>query len=343
MPLDHYITLGRSGLRVSPMCLGTMTFGEDFGWGAPPAECERIVAEYRARGGNFIDTANVYTNGHSEEILGACLQNRDRLVIATKFFCSLTPGDPNAGGAGRKAIIGQLEASLRRLKTDYIDLYWLHNWDRTVPVEETMRALDDLVHDGKVRYIGFSDMPAWATTHAQVLAMMRGWTPLIAYQAEYSLLERTAEAELVPMAEQLGMGILAWGPLKNGTLVRRIDEPGKRAALTGGPTPAQVPIIEAVAAIATELSTTPAAVALAWLRGRPGIAGPILGARTHAQLIANLVEIDLPSESRARLDAVSAPVLPFPTPYNRHLAPRLAFPGLTIDGVAIDPSPIRRN
>src|ERR1700722_7487717 len=198
--LDSYITLGRSGLRVSPLTLGTMTFGEDGGWGASPKPSETILAEYLDRGGNIIDTANIYTNGHSEKIIGDFLAERagvrERVVLSTKFFANLHPGDPNGGGGGRKAVIAQLEASLRRLQTDYVDLYWLHNWDRRAPIDETLRALDDLVTAGKVRYIGLSDVPAWVASRAHTIADFRGWAPVTALQLEYSLLERPPEGEL---------------------------------------------------------------------------------------------------------------------------------------------------
>jgi aryl-alcohol dehydrogenase-like predicted oxidoreductase len=220
--LDSYITLGRSGLRVSPLTLGTMTFGEDWGWGADPKTSEAILAEYLDRGGNVVDTANVYTNGHSEKILGDFFAARpglrERVVLSTKFFGNLHPGDPNGGGAGRKALIAQLEESLRRLQTDYVDLYWLHNWDRRAPIEETLRALDDLVAAGKVRYVGLSDVPAWVSAQAQTIAQFRGWTPVTALQLEYSLLERTPEGELLPMAEDLGVGVMPWSPLRGGQL-----------------------------------------------------------------------------------------------------------------------------
>ena len=198
MPLDHYVTLGRSGLRVSPFALGAMTFGEDPGGaGTCVEESERILAAYLNRGGNFIDTANFYTNGHSEKILGDFFARspglRQRVVLASKFFTNLFPGDPNGGGAGRSAIIAQLHETLRRLRTDYLDVYWLHNWDRNTPIEETMRTLDDLVGAGKIRYIGFSNTPAWVTAQAQTTALLRGWTSLIALQVEYSLLARTVE------------------------------------------------------------------------------------------------------------------------------------------------------
>src|ERR1700754_5215704 len=180
MPLDHYVTLGRSGLRVSPFALGAMTFGDDPGVaGTTVAEAEKILATYLDRGGNFVDKANFYTNGHSEAILGDCFAahpgRREHVVLASKFFGNLFPGDPNGGGAGRGAIIAQLDASLRRLRTDYLDLYWLHNWDRSTPIEETMRALDDIVRSGKVRYLGFSNTPAWVTAQAQTMATLRAW------------------------------------------------------------------------------------------------------------------------------------------------------------------------
>src|SRR5579872_4725752 len=222
MPLTDYVTLGHSGLRVSPLCLGGMTFGDDWGWGASVAESEAIIARFLERGGNFIDTANVYTKGHSEKIIGDCIgrdaAKRDRVVIATKFFGNLYPGDPNGGGAGRKAIAASCEQSLRRLQTDYIDLYWMHAWDRFTPIEETLRALDDLVQAGKVRYIGFSDTPAWKVAQAQTIAGFRGWTPLVALQIEYSLLERTVEGELIPMALEMGLGVTPWSPLRSGAL-----------------------------------------------------------------------------------------------------------------------------
>jgi aryl-alcohol dehydrogenase-like predicted oxidoreductase len=232
MSLDSYITLGRSGLRVSPFCLGTMTFGDDLGWGASPEDSEAMIAAYLDRGGNFIDTANIYTNGHSEKIIGDFFAKsgvrRDRAVIGTKFFGSLFEGDPNGGGAGRKALMQQAEASLRRLQTDYIDLYWLHNWDRATPIEETLRGLEDLVTSGKARYIGLSDLPAWKVAEAQTIAHFRGWSPVIALQLEYSLLERTVEGELIPMAQSMGIGVMPWSPLKNGFLSGKIHTRQRR-------------------------------------------------------------------------------------------------------------------
>src|SRR6187397_285337 len=194
MSLDHYVTLGRSGLRVSPLCLGAMTFGEDLGWGTSVEESRQIIDRFIELGGNFIDTANFYTKSHSEKIIGDHVgrhsARRDRLVIATKFSGNLYPGDPNGGGSNRKSIVAACEQSLRRLRTDYIDLYYLHIWDKHTPIEETVAAMHDLVQAGKVRYLGISDTPAWKTTQAQMIAQFRSWSPFIGLQVEYSLLER---------------------------------------------------------------------------------------------------------------------------------------------------------
>ena len=239
MSLKDYVTLGHSGLRVSPLCLGAMTFGEDWGWGSSVKESEAILDHYLERGGNFIDTANAYTKGHSEKIIGDHIgrhpSKRDRVVIATKFLSNLYRGDPNGGGAHRKAVVSACEHSLRRLGTGYIDLYWMHAWDPTTPIEETLRALDDLVRDGKVRYIGFSDTPAWKCVEAQMLSRFRGWAPLIALQIEYSLLERTVEGDLLPMAREFGLGVTPWSPLKSGVLTGKYTraEHGKHVAGRG--------------------------------------------------------------------------------------------------------------
>ncbi|MGH6616440.1 aldo/keto reductase [Sphingomonas sp.] len=344
MPLDHYITLGRSGLRVSPFCLGTMTFGEDFGWGASPEESNRMLAEYLGRGGNFIDTANIYTGGHSERIVGDYLTGngvrRDGIALSTKFYCSLFQGDPNGGGAGRKALIQQCEASLGRLKTDYIDIYWLHNWDQTAPIEETMRGLDDLVAAGKIRYIGFSDVPAWQTAEAQTIARFRGWSPIIALQLEYSLLERTSEGELIPMAQTMGMGVMPWSPLRSGFLTGKwrrghTDEVDtRRAGLVGRPSEADYNVIETLVDVAEEVGNSPASVALAWIHARPGISSTLIGARSLDQLRINLdaLDVQLTDGQIARLEEVSKPKLNFPAENNAVLGPVLGFPGTTIDG-----------
>src|SRR6202166_2021122 len=350
MSLNSFITLGRSGLRVSPLCLGSMTFGEDLGWGASVANSETMIAAYLERGGNFIDTANVYTNGHSEKIIGdffAKKGNRDRVVIGTKFCCSLFEGDPNGGGAGRKALMQQCEASLRRLQTDYIDIYWLHIWDRTAPIEETLRGLDDLVAAGKVRYIGFSDLPAWKVSEAQTIAHFRGWAPIIAVQLEYSLLERTAEGELFPMAQAMGMGIMPWSPLKHGLLSGKFrrDSAGsvdtKRDAW-GALSEKDHVVVDALCAVADEVGATPAAVALAWVRSRPGVESTLIGARRPDQLQANLAALDLilTDAQMAQLNEASKPALNFPADINNDVAPMFGFPGTTIDGYTAPASPM---
>ncbi|WP_200877570.1 aldo/keto reductase [Oleiagrimonas soli] len=321
-----------------------MTFGEDFGWGASPAESFAMLDEYRSRGGNFVDTANIYTAGHSEQIVGDYLKQkdvrRDEIVLSTKFYCNLFPGDPNGGGAGRKALIQQCEASLSRLQTDYIDIYWLHNWDRGVPIEETLRGLDDLVTAGKIRYIGFSDIPAWKTAEAQTIALFRGWTPIIALQLEYSLLERTSEGELFPMAQAMGMGIMPWSPLKSGFLSGKFRRGGtgqvdtKRTSMVGVPGEADYDIIETVAEVASELGISPASVALAWVRSQAGVTSTLIGARRLDQLRANLdsLEVTLSADQIGKLSLVSKPKLNFPAENNETLAPMLAFPGTTVDG-----------
>lgn len=351
MPLDHFITLGRSGLRVSPLCLGAMTFGEDFGWGASEEDSHKMLSAYLERGGNFVDTANIYTNGHSEKIIGDYLRQRDvrrdGIVLSTKFYGSLFPGDPNGGGAGRKTLLQQCEASLKRLRTDYIDIYWLHNWDQTAPVEETLRGLDDLVTAGKIRYVGFSDIPAWKTAEAQTIAHFRGWAPIIALQLEYSLLERTSEGELFPMAQALGLGIMPWSPLKSGFLSGKFtrgrsgDVDTRRTGLVGVPGEADYEVIEAVAAVASELEVSSASVALAWVCSRPGVSSTLVGARRIDQLKANLdcLDVTLSAEQMKKLDDVSRPKLNFPAENNETLAPMIGFPGTTVDGRTVPSAP----
>ncbi|SEP80647.1 Predicted oxidoreductase [Lentzea xinjiangensis] len=341
MPLDHYVTLGRSGLRVSPFALGAMTFGDDPGSaGCDVEESEKILGTYLDRGGNFIDTANFYTNGHSEKILGDFFKargNRDRVVLASKFFFNMHPGDPNGGGAGRGSIRRQLHETLRRLGTDYLDLYWMHNWDRNTPIEETLSTLDDLVGSGKVGYIGFSNVPAWVTAQAQTTALLKSWTPLIALQVEYSLLARTVEGEIAPMARDMGMALVPWSPLKNGFLsgkYRRGAQVGdsERAKFVSAPTEEEFRVIDVVTGIADELGTTAAAVSLAWLRAQPGTVVPIIGARKLEHLESNLDEVALTAEQIGRLDDVSRPDLNYPAPLHGELRAMLQFAGTTVDG-----------
>jgi aryl-alcohol dehydrogenase-like predicted oxidoreductase len=342
MPLTDYVTLGRSGLRVSPFCLGTMTFGEDWGWGSTPAESAAILGRFLGRGGNFIDTANVYTKGHSEAIIGEAIGSnrarRDRIVIATKFFGNLYPGDPNGGGAGRKSLTAACEQSLRRLKTDYIDLYWVHAWDRHTPIDETMRGLDDLVRSGKVRYVGLSDTPAWKVVEAQMLARQHGATPVTAIQVSYSLVERTVVGDLLPMAQEFGLGVTPWSPLAGGVLSGKYTRESAKTAdrgerVTAALTERNFLIIDEVARVARELNASPSAVALAWVQTRPGVTSTIIGARRIEQLEQNLAALDVkldPSHVQA-LNKVSEPALNFPAGFLQ-FAPSFMHAGSTVNG-----------
>jgi aryl-alcohol dehydrogenase-like predicted oxidoreductase len=325
--LDTYRLLGRSGLRVSPLALGTLTFGTESGWGAEKDEARKIFDAYLDRGGNFVDTAGNYTDGTSEQFVGEFAAGiRDRLVIATKYTMTTRPGDPNAGGNHRKCMVRSVEASLRRLDTDYIDLLYLHAWDATTPVEEVLRAMDDLVRAGKVLYVGISNTPAWQVARMQAIADLRGWTPLVALQIEYSLLERTVERELIPMAAELGLGVLPWGPLGNGVLTGKytradLEGAGARsgtrknvAAAAGSLTERGLAIADVVKGVAGEIGATPAQVALAWTLRNPAVTAPIIGARTPAQLADNLGAFDVRfSDAQvAALERVSAVELGFP-------------------------------
>src|SRR5260370_8496868 len=239
MALNHYVTLGRSGLKVSPFCLGAMTFGQEWGFGTDEATAGRLMDRFIERGGNFIEQANIYTGGPSEKIIGNHTgrdpSKRDRIVIATKFSGNMHRGDPNGGGANRKSIVSNCEASLRRLQTDYIDLYWMHWEDPFTPVEETIGTLNALVEAGKVRYIGFSDTHAWKVARAQSVAEFRGWAPLIALQIEYSLLERTVDGKPIPMAQTLRLGVTPWSPLRSGVLSGKYSRDNMKAESAGPP------------------------------------------------------------------------------------------------------------
>ncbi len=296
----RYKLLGRSGLRVSELCLGTMTFGDTWGWGSAKDESRRIYDAFVENGGNFIDTADLYTNGTSERYLGEFMaSDRDRIVLATKYTNSEAGTDANAAGNQRKNMIQSLEASLKRLKTDYIDLYWLHIWDFMTPVEEVMRAFDDLVRQGKILYIGISDAPAWIISRANTMAELRGWTQFIGIQIEYSLLERTCERELVPMARQLDLGVTAWSPLAGGLLTGKYDHGGRdnneekrlEHPMLGAGVDIDArrrTILDAVSQIARAIGKTPAQVALNWLRQQAGVVIPIIGARRLSQLKENM-------------------------------------------------------
>jgi len=314
----RYRTFGRTGLRVSDLFLGTMTFGSDWGWGASPDECRKMLDVYADAGGNVIDTANRYTDGASERIVGELLQGRrDSFVLATKYTLSRDGQDPNAAGNHRKNLTLSLEASLRALRTDYLDIYWVHIWDPATPVEETMRALDDAVRAGKVLYIGISDTPAWVVSRANMLAELRGWTSFAGLQIPYNLTQREVERDLLPMAAALDLSVAAWSPLAAGILSGKFTRGDageatrtKRENVSGR----DLAIAREVDAVADELGVSSSQVALAWTRAhQPGV-HPIIGARKLDQLTDNLAAADLvlPADAVSRLDAVSAIELGFP-------------------------------
>jgi aryl-alcohol dehydrogenase-like predicted oxidoreductase len=318
-----------------------MTFGEEWGWGAAKEEARRIYEAYREAGGNFIDTANLYTNGASERLLGEFLEgHRQEIVLATKYSNAATGTDPNAAGNQRKSMVQAIEGSLERLKTDYIDLYWLHIWDQLTPLEEVMRAFDDLVRQGKVLYVGVSDAPAWWVAQANMLASLRGWTPFIGLQIEYSLIERTVERELVPMAKELGLGLVAWSPLAGGILSGKYQ---------GGQLPGdarfssemmrqflpqrerQDRIVAALRKVSERTGRPMAQVALAWLRSRTIPVIPIIGARKLSQVQDNLASasLELSPEQVAILDEASQVELGFPYDlYRRDLVRNFAYGGM---------------
>jgi aryl-alcohol dehydrogenase-like predicted oxidoreductase len=316
----RYTTFGRTGLRVSELVLGAMTFGEQGGVGAPLDECRRILDVYAEAGGNMVDTAINYRGGASEEILGELLAGRrDRFVVATKYTVSRDPGDPNGGGNHRKNLRLSLEISLRRLRTDHIDVYWVHIWDRHTPIEETMRALDDAVSAGKVLYVGVSDTPAWVVSRANTLAEWRGWTPFAGLQVPYSLINRDAERELLPMAEALGLTVTAWSPLGGGVLSGKYNAgPADGTARLDRHTirDADLDVARVVGEVADELGVTPAQVALAWARRNPQVL-PVIGARTADQIRNNLgcTTVTLPAESVERLAAATGFSLGFPSDF----------------------------
>jgi aryl-alcohol dehydrogenase-like predicted oxidoreductase len=348
----RYKLLGRSGLRVSELALGTMTFGPDWGWGADKDESKAMFDAFAGAGGNFIDTANRYTNGTSESFVGEFVGgDRGHFVVSSKYTLSRDGADPNASGNHRKSLVESLEASLRRLGTDYIDLLYLHVWDFTTPVEEILRAMDDLVRAGKVLYVGISDTPAWQVARMQTIADMRGWSPLIALQIEYSLIERTVERDLVPMAAELGLGVIPWSPLGSGVLTGKYtradldagagsgDPVGTRknvAASAGSLTERGLAIADVVKDVATEIGATPAQVAIAWTLRNPAVSSPIIGARTPAQLADNLGALDV-RLTDAQVDALeqaSAIELGFPHDLlARPMARSVVFGDITLEGL----------
>ena len=348
MKLSDLHTLGRSGLVVSPLALGAMTMGTPR-WGSPDEVSEAIFHAYVDAGGNFIDTADVYGKGRSEELVGGYIADRklrDRLVLATKYSFNGESGNPLAGGNGRKNLYRALEGSLRRLRTDYVDLYWMHVWDKLTPVEEVLQSLGDLVRAGRIRYFGFSDVPAWYVARAVTMAQMNNLPGPIALQMEYSLSERAIEREHVPAALELGLGITPWSPLAAGFLAGKYsrDESGK-ATTGGGRLDLNLPsfqkfternwkLLDTLREVSGDVQLPMAQVALAWASAQPGMTSLILGTRTMAQLRENLssLEVTLPPDQSAKLDQASAldrvhPYLIFTSEVNRGI-----FGGATVTG-----------
>ncbi|MFE7115404.1 aldo/keto reductase [Streptomyces sp. NPDC057654] len=329
LTLDTYRLLGRSGLRVSPLALGAATFGTEWGWGAEQDEARKLFDLYVERGGNFIDTASTYTNGSSERLLGEFTRdNRESLVLATKYTTQRRAGDPNSGGSHRKSLFASVESSLRQLGTDYIDLLYLHVWDFTTPVDEILRGMDDLVRQGKILYVAICNAPAWQASRMQAIADLRGWSPLVALQIEYNLINRAGERDLIPMAREMGMGVVPYSPLAGGLLTGKYSRddltapaaaPGDSTrkswnATLGMVTERNIAVADAVKEIAADLGHTPAQVGLAWALRQPDVTAPIIGARTPAQLEDNLgaLDVDFTAAQLARLDEISAIELGFP-------------------------------
>lgn len=314
----RYKLLGKSGLRVSEMSLGTMTFGEDWGWGASRDESRKIFDRFAEAGGNFIDTACNYTEGTSERFVGDFVSaNRDYFVVATKYSLrpnSANPKDPNAGGNGRKNLIRSVENSLQRLNTDYIDLLYLHMWDFTTPIAEVMRGLDDLVRSGKVLYVAFSDSPAWVVSYAVALAEQHGWARPVALQVPYSVGSRDPERDILPMATAFDIAVTAWGLLAGGVLTGKYSKETAEPRRYEGTSERGKTMAGQIQTIAKEVGRTPAQVAINWVRQRPQPIIPIIGARTEQQMVENLgvLDFELSAECLEQLDAVSDFRLGFP-------------------------------
>lgn len=331
LKLDDYRLLGRSGLRVSPLSLGTMTFRTGSDWGSSDAEAQAIYDAYVEAGGNFVDTANFYGQGGSETLTGQLIKaRREQIVLSTKYSLTMRWGDPNGAGNQRKNMVRSVEASLKRLDTDYIDLLYLHVWDDRTPVEEILRAFDDLVRSGKVAYIGISDSPAWQISRMQAIAELRGWAPFVALQIPYNLTERTVERDLMPMAKEMGIGVLPWSPLAGGVLSGKYSREDLKAKApdtvagmnsrkdinlaTGRLTERTLDMAEVVKTVAGELGRSPSQAALAWTLLHPAVTSPLIGARTPAQLADNLgaLEIEFSADQVQRLNAVSEIDMGFP-------------------------------
>jgi aryl-alcohol dehydrogenase-like predicted oxidoreductase len=348
LSLDNYRLLGRSGLRVSPLALGTMTFGKEWGWGADEADARSIFDAYIERGGNFVDTSVNYTDGASERIVGKLMEGRrERIVLSTKFTMARAPGDPNSGGNHRMNLIRSVEASLRQLNTDRIELLHLHAWDDTTPPDEVLRALDDLVSSGKVLYLGICNTPAWRVAQLQTMADLRGWSRLVALQIEYSLLERTVEHELIPMARELGLGVMPWSPLGGGVLSGKYSQADLHTQAERGVSTTRKGVIASsgllnatslavageLALVAAEIGASASQVAIAWTLANPAVTAPVIGARTLEQALDNLGALELALEPGhlARLDKASRVEPIFPGRFiGKPMVQQLIFGGASV-------------
>lgn len=330
-----YKLVGKSGLRASEFCLGTMTFGEE-GWGASKEESRKIFDFYAEAGGNFLDTANSYANGKGEEFIGEFIKGqREKFVIATKYSLNTQSSEVNLSGNHRKNMIQSVEHSLKRLNTDYIDLLWLHIWDYTTPIEEVMRSFDDLIRAGKILYIGISDTPAWIVSAANTLAQFRGWSSFIGLQIEYSLKQRTPERELIPMAASFDMAVIPWSPLGGGLLSGKYSLPqkekeGRLALWNELPNEREQNIANVVMEIAKEVGKSPSQIALNWIIQQYRHMFPIVGARTVNHLKDNLEygSFSLNQDQLKRLDDVSKISMGFPSEFfNSNVIQNMAFSG----------------
>ncbi len=313
----QYRLLGKSGLRVSEIALGTMTFGTEWGVGADKEESTKIFEAYAGAGGNFIDTANRYTEGTSERYVGEFIHaDRDHFVLATKYTLFDRKGDPNFSGNHRKNMMRSVEESLKRLNTDYIDLLWLHAWDFFTPVEEVMRGLNDLISSGKVLYIGISDTPAWVVSRANTLAELRGWAGFVGLQVEYSLIQRTPERDLIPMAHEMGLAVTPWAPMAGGALSGKYlkGEQGRVPEVSFRRNERSTTIAQKVVEIAEKLGVTAAQVAIRWTMQQPFTSIPIVGSRKVEQIVDSLgaATLVIPDADMAELNEVSKIELGFP-------------------------------
>jgi len=323
-----YKLLGRSGLKVSELCLGTMGFGTEGGWGADAATSFDIMDAYANAGGNFLDTANMYKLGTSEKIIGDYLTHHDRdyFVLATKYTLKDNTTNPNASGNNRKNMMRSVEQSLKRLKTDFLDILYLHIWDDITPIDEVLRAMDDLIRQGKINYAAISDTPAWVVAKGNTLAELMGWSQFVALQVEYSLLARTPERELIPMAKHFGITVTPWAPLAGGALTGKYlrGEKGRIKPESNRLNERAEAITKVVVAIADELGVSPGNVALQWTRQQGFSCIPIIGATKVDQFKDNLKTIDvtLSDEQLKRLDEASAIQLGFPGDFFKEEAVR---------------------